>query len=162
MRIRPAETVERFLWRKGFPPGPVRGTAKILLLLAGFLFAFGLVLLPLATWPFWLGAGAALSAWNFYSMARFVLALFPSVTAQAGEAAGKPDGTSGGSAARSLLLGQLLRSNLRLFITGFLVYTALVVCHANPFALTTGLSAAVAVVPALFFPRHKERGKKTA
>lgn len=52
--------------------------ARALILLAAALLTAGIVLLPLAAWPFWLGMGAALSAWNFYSLALFVQHAFPS------------------------------------------------------------------------------------
>ena len=64
------------------------------------------------------------------------------------------------AAARRLLLGQLLRSNLRLFITGFFVYTALVAFRASPFALAAGLSAAVLILPVLFLFRYNSRAEK--
>lgn len=144
------DRVDRWLWRRGFASGPVRTGARALILLAAALLAAGLVLSPLVTWPWWLGVGSALSAWNFYSLARFVLCAFPSGNEGAG--------TSG--AARRLLFGQVLRSNLRLFITGFFVYMALVAFRANPFALAAGLSAAVLVLPALFLIRRGPRAEK--
>lgn len=137
-----ASFVDRRLWRSGFGPGPVRSGARTLILLAAALLAAGTLLLPLTAWPFWLGAGAALSAWNFYHLALFILHAFPSGN----------EGGASSSAARRLLAGQLVRSNLRLFITGFFVYMALVVFHANPFALAAGLSAAVLVLPLVFRP----------
>lgn len=140
--------VDRRLWRRGFGPGPVRSGARTLILLAAALLAGGGALLPLTTWPFWLGAGAALSAWNFYQLALFVLRAFPSGN----------EGGANSPAARRLLLGQLARSNLRLCITGFLVYISLVVFHANPWALAAGLSAAVLVTPFLFLPPVFRRG----
>lgn len=142
------DLVDGWLWRHGFAAGPVRTGARVLILLAAALFAAGLMLLPLTAWPFWLGVGAALSAWNFYSLALFVLRAFPG-------------GNNGAApAARALLLGQLLRSNLRLFITGFFVYMALVAFHANPFALAAGLSAAVFVLPVVFVVRRGSRAEK--
>ena len=47
-------------------------------------------------------------------------------------------------------------------MTGFFVYMAFVVFHANPFALAAGLSAAVLVLPFVFRPfvfRRKDRAK---
>lgn len=134
------DRVERYLWRRGFAPGPVRLVARTLIMMSAGLFILGVVLLPLARWPFWLGLGAALSTWNFYSLAFFVQKIFPSVAANTGQA-------------RHLMLGQLLRSNLRLFITGILVYISLVRFHANPFALVAGLSLAVLIMPVLLIIR---------
>lgn len=138
------DRVDRWLWRRGFRAEPVRVVTRSLFLAAAALLALGALALPLARWPFWLGAGAALSAWNFYSLAFFVQRAFPRPTAE------DPDP----AASRALLLGQLLRSNLRLFITGILVYMALVVFRANPFALVAGLSAAVLMIPALLLIRR--------
>lgn len=149
-RLNPVDRVDRWLWRRGFAAGPVRTGARALILLAAALLAAGLALSPLTAWPFWLGAGAALSAWNFYSLALFVQRAFPTGN----------DGAASSSIARRLLLGQLLRSNLRLFITGFFVYTALVAFRANPFALVAGLSAAVLILPVLFFFRPHSRAEK--
>lgn len=153
--LHPVYSVDHWLWRRGFGPGPVRSAARTLILLAAALLTAGAALLPFTAWPFWLGAGAALSAWNFYQLARFVQYAFPSGN----------EGGANSSAARRLLVGQLVRSNLRLFITGFFVYMALVVFHANPFALAAGLSAAVLVLPFLFRPfrfRRKGRAKNHA
>ena len=148
--LHPVYRVDRWLWRRGFVAGPGRTGARALNLLAAALLAGGIVLLPLAAWPFWLGMGAALSAWNFYSLALFVQHAFPSGN----------EGRAASSAARRLLLGQLLRSNLRLFITGFFVYTALVAFRASPFALAAGLSAAVLILPVLFLFRYNSRAEK--
>lgn len=152
----PARAVDRWLWRRGFGPGPVRGCARALILLAAALSLAGTLLLPLIAWPFWVGAGAALSAWNFYHLALFIQRAFPSGS----------EGGANSPAARRLLAGQVFRSNLRLFITGIFVYMALVVFHANPFALAAGLSAAVLILPVFFlfrsFPIRRGRAKKQA
>lgn len=143
------DRVDRFLWRRGFQAGPVRRVARALILASAALLVLGALLLPLTAWPFWLGVGAALSSWNFYSLAFFIQHAFP-FGAEGQEAAG---------ASRGLWLGQLVRSNLRLFITGFLVYMALVVFRANPFALVAGLSAAVLMMPALLVIRRGPRDR---
>lgn len=144
------DRVDRFLWRRGFQAGPVRHVARALILTSAGLLALGALLLPLLRWPFWLGVGAVLSAWNFYSLAFFIQHAFPFAT----------EGQAAASASRGLWLGQLARSNLRLFITGFLVYMALVVFRANPFALVAGLSAAVFMMPVLLLIRRDSRGGK--
>ena len=148
--LHPVYRVDRGLWRRGFAAGPVRTGARVLILLAAALLAAGIALFPLAAWPFWLGVGAALSAWNFYSLALFVQHAFPSGN----------EGGAASSAARRLLLGQLLRANLRLSITGFFVYTAFVAFRASPFALAAGLSAAVLILPVLFLFRRDSRAEK--
>jgi len=107
--------------------------------------------LPFAFWPFWLGFGALLSAWNFYSLARGVLAFLPVLAASSRQAEeeGEDAKARTGAASRTFLMVRIFQSNLRLFITGILVYSALVVWHASPFALAAGLSLAVIVAPVL-------------
>ena len=138
-----ADRVDRWLWQRGFPDGPVRTVIRNLVLVSTGLLILGTLLLPLIHWPFWLGVGAALSTWNFYSLAVFVQRAFP-----------RPGAGSSTNASRAFLIAQLLRSNLRLFITGILVYISLVVFRANPFALVAGLSATVCMIPALLLIRR--------
>lgn len=172
--------IEKYLWQRGFRNATVRRIALVLLVMSATLLVLGVLILPLTSWVFWLGAGAALSAWNFCSLADFVQRFFPIITAQNASPA-PADGhsiTQNGDASdnarsenqsmptggnkknnaakpnnstnfRFFLQGQIFRSYFRLFITGILVYTALVVCRANPFALAAGLSAAVLVMPVL-------------
>ena len=66
-----------------------------------------------------------------------------------------PDGDKNGLAtARVVKKGLLLRTYLRLFLTGFFVYLALVQFQASPVALAAGLSASVTIIPlSLIFRR---------
>ncbi len=129
--------LERWLCRRGFYLPRIRRLCRWLIVFALGSLALGLLLLPWLAWPVWLGVGAALSAWNFFSLAQFVQDVFPQ------------NGQNQGSQ-RKILLGQLFRSNLRLFISGILIYTSLVAGAANPFALLAGLSTTVIAAPALF------------
>jgi hypothetical protein len=130
------ERVDGLLRRLGFVPGPVFLTARALILLALFLAVAGTLLLPVTAWFFWLAAGAVLSAWNFCSLAFFLQRFFTG-GAEAPVSPGK------------VLRGQLFRSQLRLFITGILLYTSLTIFQANPVALLIGLSASVLVIAGL-------------
>ena len=137
------EHLEGALWKKGFPEGLTRDAVRLTILLALLLIAGGTIFLPVSTRLFWAGFGAVLAAWNFYSLSHFVLHRLPR---DAHDGAGE-----GGR--KSFFAGQLLRSNLRLFITGILLYLALVVCEADIFSLLAGLSVVVLVIPALLFFR---------
>lgn len=138
------ERLEGLLWKKGFPQGLARDAVRLTILLALILIVIGTIFLPLSTKLFWAGFGAVLAAWNFYSLSHFVLHRLPHATQ---EGAGKNEH-------KAFFAGQLLRSNLRLFITGILLYLALVVCEADIFSLLTGLSVVVLVIPAVFFLRN--------
>ncbi len=144
LRARAVFAVDAFLYRRGFARGPVRLLARTLILLAALLLALGLAFLPLASWPFWLGAGAVFAAWNFFSMAHFIQRFFFHAAA-----------TQAGT--KNLMAGQIIRANLRLFITGIFLYTALMHWGANPFALVAGLSLAVLTIPFLPLLERKER-----
>lgn len=52
--------------------------------------------------------------------------------------------------------GQILVSNLRLFLTGILLYVFLVQWNANPIALLIGLSVPVATIPILLIYYKKK------
>lgn len=56
--LHPVYRVDRWLWRRGFVAGPVRTGARALILLAAALLTAGIVLLPLAAWPFLAGHGS--------------------------------------------------------------------------------------------------------
>ena len=135
--------IEALLWHKGFQRGMARDTIKLSILLSSALLFVGICLLPVFSYVFWAAAGAVLATWNFYSMALFVLHHLP-----------KPeDEKRDPQENRAFLAGQLLRSNFRLFITGILLYCAVVVCEADVFSLAAGLSLVVLVIPALFMIR---------
>ncbi len=54
---------------------------------------------------------------------------------------------NGAGRARIVKKGLLIRTQLRLFITGIFVYTALVFFQASPIALAVGLSTAMIIIP---------------
>ncbi len=123
--------LDKKLQARGFNIKSIRFLMLAIILVSVFLFCVGVISAYFVQWPFWLGVGAVLSAWNFYSLASFVLQRFS--TAQP----------------HQFVLPQLIRSNLRLFITGIIVYIALVECGASPFALVAGLSLTVVMTPVL-------------
>ena len=140
------ERVERFLWRKGFVQAPLRVATRNLLIFSGIFLLLGAGLVPWSDQVFWAGVAAVLSAWNFYTLALFIQHAMPAVI---------PEGDKNGLAtARGVKKGLLLRTYLRLFLTGFFVYVALVQFQVSPAALAAGLSASVTIIPlSLIFRR---------
>ena len=140
------ERVERFLWRRGFIHAPLRAATRNLLIFSGFFFLFGAALVPWSMEGFWAGVAALLSAWNFYTLALFIQHALPAVIPESDK--------KGMATARIVKKGLLLRTYLRLFLTGFFVYLALVQFQASPVALAAGLSASVTIIPlSLIFRR---------
>lgn len=140
------ERVERFLWRRGFIHAPLRAATRNLLIFSGLFFLFGAALVPWSKEGFWAGVAAVLSAWNFYTLALFIQHALPAVIPESDK--------KGMATARIVKKGLLLRTYLRLFLTGFFVYLALVQFQASPVALAAGLSASVTIIPlSLIFRR---------
>lgn len=92
---------------------------------------------------FWIFLGGILSFWNFFFLALFIQKYFNS----------KMLGTN---MDKFLPYGQILVSNLRLFLTGILLYVFLVQWNANPIALLIGLSVPVATIPILLIYYKKK------
>ena len=140
------ERVERFLWRRGFVQPALRAATRDLFIFSAIFFGLGAALLPWTLDGLWAGVAALLSAWNFYTLALFIQHALPAVIPESDK--------KGMATARVVKKGLLLRTYLRLFITGFFVYVALVQFQASPAALAAGLSAAVTIIPlSLFFRR---------
>ena len=94
----------------------------------------------------WAGVAAVLSTWNFYTLALFIQHALPAVIPE--------EDKKGAATARVVKKGLLLRTYLRLFLTGFFVYLALVQFQASPASLAVGLSASVTIIPlSLIFRR---------
>ena len=138
--------------RNGLSGAPDRQQARksayvyiAVLFSVAFLLA-GTALFPWTDQVFWAGAMAVLFCWNFYTISLFVQEALPLSIPE--------EDRRGASTARVVKKGLLLRTYLRLFITGFFVYVALVQFQASPAALAAGLSAAVTIIPlSLFFRR---------
>lgn len=124
-------------------PNPV--IQKILffdILLLALIFLVSLCALRQSTFCLWIFLGGILSFWNFFFVAIFIQKYFNS----------KLLGTS---TDKILPFGQVLISNLRLFITGFLLYIFLTHWNANPIALLIGISIPVATIPILLIYNKK-------
>ncbi len=140
------EQADRRLWRKGFVHAPLRSAVRNLFFFSGLLFLVGLVVLPWFPPLFWSGVMAVLSFWNFYTLALFIQQTLPASIPE--------EDRNGSSRARIVKKGLLLRTQLRLFITGFFVYIALVVFQASPAALAAGLSSAIVIIPVSLIFRY--------
>ena len=135
------EQVDRHLWRKGFIHAPLRRAARNFFLFSAMLFLAGIMLLPATDAMFWCGGASLLSFWNFY-----ILHAIPSSI---------PEEDKRGAARASIVKkGLLLRTQLRLFITGILVYVSLVFFQASPVALGAGFAMILVILPAVFFSRN--------
>lgn len=114
-------------------------TDAILLILL-FLAAMGTLFI--SDFFLWIFFGGLLSFWNFFFLAIFIQKYFNS----------KLLGTN---VDKFLPFGQILISNLRLFLTGILLYIFLVHWNANPIALLIGLSIPVATIPIILIYKNK-------
>ncbi|WP_298066451.1 hypothetical protein [uncultured Mailhella sp.] len=140
------ERIERHLWRRGFVQAPLRRAMRNLFCFSWALFFAGLLLLPVTDTVFWTGGAALLSCWNFYTLSRFVQNSLP--------ASLPAEDKNGARTAQVLKKALRLRSYLRLFITGILMYISLVAFHADPAALAAGLSASIVIIPISLVFRH--------
>ena len=133
------EQADRRLWRRGFVHAPLRGAVRNLFFFSWALFLLGMVLLGVTRNVFWAGMMALLSCWNFYTLALFIQRALPAVIPE--------EDKRGEASSRIVKKGLLIRTQLRLFITGFFVYIALVFFQASPAALAVGLSAVMILIP---------------
>ena len=133
------EQADRRLWRRGFIHAPLRRAVRNLFFFSLLLFVAGLLALPWGSAVFWTGVMAMLSFWNFYTLALFIQHVLPASMPEADK--------NGAGRARIVKKGLLIRTQLRLFITGIFVYTALVFFQASPIALAVGLSTAMIIIP---------------
>ena len=86
--------------------------------------------------PLWIFFGSILTFWNFFFLAIFIQKIFNSNKLNI-------------NFTRKFVFAQILISNLRLFITGILMYSSLMLWNANPFALVIGLSIPLITIPLL-------------
>ncbi|MCQ2443886.1 MAG: hypothetical protein MJ061_00075 [Mailhella sp.] len=135
--------IDGFLWRKGFIRPPLRACARNMLIFSTALTGLGAALLPWTPHVFWAGAMSLLTFWNFYSLSVFIHHAMPATLPQ--------EDMHGTATARLVKKGLLVRSNLRLFITGIFVYVSLVYLGAGPASLFIGLTLAMSVLPASLF-----------
>ncbi len=140
------EQADRRLWRRGFVHAPLRGAVRNLFFFSLGLLIAGIAALPWGTHLFWAGVMAMLSFWNFYTLALFIQRALPAVIPK--------EDKRGEASSRIVKKGLLIRTQLRLFITGIFVYIALVVFQASPAALAAGLSSAIIVIPASLIFRY--------
>jgi hypothetical protein len=140
------ERIDVFLWKKGFIYTPIRAVARNLFLFSSFIFLVGICLFSWSEQVFWAGSFCMLFSWNFYTIALAVIHLMPIAIPSSDRNAVVT--------AHVVKKGLLIRSQIRLFITGIFVYSALVTFQASRVALVAGLSSAVIIIPiSLIFRR---------
>ena len=122
--------LDALLWRRGFHRPEVRLAMRNELLFAVPLLLVGICLLPLTSWLVWFAAGALLVALNFYGLARFIQGLSLSAYSQ------------------TLLIGMLVRSNLRLVFSAVFLYGILVWLEASVWAVVAGITGAMGLLAA--------------
>jgi hypothetical protein len=120
--------LDALLWQRGFHRPEVRLVMRNELLFAVPLLLLGVCLLPLTPWLLWFAAGALLIAWNFYGLARFIQGLSLKAYSQA------------------LLIGLLVRSNLRLVFSALFLYGILVWLEASVWAVVAGITGAMGLL----------------
>ena len=122
--------LDALLRQLGFHRPEVRLVMRNELLFSVSLLMLGLCLLPLTSWLLWFATGALLIAWNFYGLARFIQGL--SLTAYS----------------QAMLIGMLLRSNLRLVFSALFLYGILVWLEASVWAVVGGITGAMGLLAA--------------
>ena len=126
------------LWRRGFYLAGVRRAMRNIFLVSAVLLIMGAILAPVTQEPLWLALTALVTCWNFYDLSRIVQRVLP---------ASIPGKDKRGQAVAAIVKKRVLvRSQIRLFITGIFVYIALVVFHAGPFSLAAGFAVPVIVI----------------
>ncbi len=111
--------VENFLRNRGFVLPKVRYLLRNQIYLALFGLVFSIILLP-ASWSIGFAVGAILGTFNFYFIAKLAQELI--------------------YMQRGALAPLLFSFYVRLFLTGLVLYVAIVFWGANVFALLIGLS----------------------
>jgi hypothetical protein len=122
--------LDALLWQRGFHRPEVRLVMRNELLFSVPLLLLGLCLLPLTSWLLWFATGALLIAWNFYGLARVRQGLSLSAYSQA------------------LLIGMLVRSQLRLVLSALFLYGILVWFEASVWAVVAGITGAMGLLAA--------------
>lgn len=122
-----------YLTSKGFNPS-IQKIIKINSYILCILLCISCIALTETLWFLWVFCGALLTFFNFFFMASFVQKMLYSNKLNIKQP-------------RSFLIKQIFLSNFRLFISGILLYSLLVLLRADPFALLIGLTIPLAVIP---------------
>lgn len=128
--------------KKNIPNPVIQKIVFFDILLLALIFLVSLCTLGQSSFCLWIFFSGILSFWNFFFVAVFIQKYFNS----------KLLGTN---TDKILPFGQVLISNLRLFITGFLLYIFLTHWNADPIALLIGISIPVATIPILLIYNKK-------
>lgn len=131
--------INTYLNAQGFTP-PIQRVLKINACILCILFCITCVTFQKTDWVLWIFSGAMLTFFNFFFMALFIQKTIYSNRLNIKQP-------------RSFLIKQIFLSNLRLFITGILLYTFIVILGANPFAIAIGLTVPLALIPIILLAK---------
>ncbi len=126
---------DNYLNSKGLTK-PIIKIIKFNAIFISFCLIFSFLIFSHAPWFFWIFIAATLSFWNFFFLA---------ITVQKSIYFNKINSKN----TKNFIIKQIFLSNLRLFISGILLYTFLVRWNANPFALVVGLAIPLFSIPIL-------------
>ncbi len=125
----PIFLLQRWLWRRDVRDALVRTILVWQICLALVSLVLGAAITPFwsgGLWIFWFGCGGIMAAWNFYALAKFVQNLIP----------------RGWSV--SALVRLLINVNVRLLLSGALIFGAFVWGRAPLSALLLGIASLLA------------------
>jgi len=121
----PQRRLNAWLYRRGVRQALLRNVLRFQITVCLVALAAGLIVWPVAAWVFWIGMGAALSVWNFFSLTKIApLFIVKKYTLT-----------------RAVVF--FLRSQGRLLVTIAVFGMALVWCEAPIWALLAGFSTSL-------------------
>ncbi len=129
--------VDAYLWRHGFRLEKVRFVVRTLFLLNLLFIAVALISLPFSFSPLSFCLASLLASYSFYSLAKHVLAFFP----------------TGGSG--KVTASVLLNWFARLIVVLTISLLAIILLRLPPFAWFVGLGVPVFLLPLGFFKPEK-------
>lgn len=128
-------TIDNYLSTKGFSL-TIQRVIKFNIYILCILLLISCISIATTPWFLWVFCGALITFFNFFFMALFVQKVLYSNKLNIKQP-------------RTFLIKQIFLSNFRLFISGILLYSLLVILRANPFALVIGLTIPLAVIPTI-------------
>lgn len=123
--------LQRWLWQRDVRDALVRNILVWQICITLVTLATGAIASLLGSggiWVFWFGCGGAIAAWNFYALAKLVQNLTP----------------KGWSV--SILVRLLISFNIRLLLSGCLIFGAFVWGKAPLSALLLGIASLLAII----------------
>ncbi len=132
LRIKAVHALDAWLWRRGFHMPQIRGMVLGQVMLTACSFVLGLILFMWVLWPLWFAVGSSIFLFVFWGIARHLSGVLLSAYSM------------------GLLLGLFVRTTVRMFVVGVVLYVTLVVCSASASAIVCGVTANMAVALGIF------------